>query len=134
VLALLCSPHAPALATHLLFPDQIVVLGRHPLFVPYVDPGLALARRVRDDLDAHVARHGEPPRAIYLGNHGLFALGRTPEHVLQIPAMAVKASRVLAGALAAGGATPLTEADADRIDARLDEHYRRERLERAADG
>jgi hypothetical protein len=57
-----------------------------------------------------------------------------PEHVLRITAMAVKASRVLAGALAAGGATPLTEADADRIDARLDEHYRRERLERAGDG
>jgi rhamnose utilization protein RhaD (predicted bifunctional aldolase and dehydrogenase) len=134
VLALLCSPHAQALATHMLFPDQIVVLGRRPLFVPYVDPGLALARRVRDDLDAHIARNGEPPKAIYLGNHGLFALGRTPEHVLQITAMAVKASRVLAGALAAGGATPLTEADADRIDTRLDEHYRRERLEGAGDG
>ena len=99
VLALLCSPHAQALATHMLFPDQIVVLGRRPLFVPYVDPGLALARRVRDELEAH----GEPPKVIYLGNHGLFALGRTPEHVLQITAMAVKASRVLAGALAAGG-------------------------------
>jgi rhamnose utilization protein RhaD (predicted bifunctional aldolase and dehydrogenase) len=134
VLALLCSRHAPMLATHLLFPDQIVVLGRRPLFVPYVDPGLALARRVRDDLEAHIARHGEPPKAIYLGNHGLFALGRTPEHVLQITAMAVKASQVLAGALAAGGATPLTEADADRIDTRLDEHYRRERLEGAGDG
>jgi rhamnose utilization protein RhaD (predicted bifunctional aldolase and dehydrogenase) len=134
VLALLCSPHAQALATHMLFPDQIVVLGRRPLFVPYVDPGLALARRVRDDLEAHIARHGEPPKAIYLGNHGLFALGRTPEHVLQITAMAVKASRVLAGALAAGGATPLTEADADRIDTRMDEHYRRERLEGAGDG
>jgi rhamnose utilization protein RhaD (predicted bifunctional aldolase and dehydrogenase) len=134
VLALLCSPHAQALATHMLFPDQIVVLGRRPLFVPYVDPGLALARRVRDDLEAHIARHGEPPKAIYLGNHGLFALGRTPEHVLQITAMAVKASQVLAGALAAGGATPLTEADADRIDTRLDEHYRRERLEGAGDG
>lgn len=131
VLALLCSPHAQALATHMLFPDQIVVLGRHPLFVPYVDPGLALARRVRDDLASHVARHGEPPRAIYLGNHGLFALGRTPEHVLQVTAMAVKASRVLAGALAAGGATPLSEADADRIDTRLDEHYRRGALERS---
>ena len=88
VLALLCSPHAEALATHMLFPDQIVVLGRRPLFVPYVDPGLALARRVRDALEAH----GEPPKVIYLGNHGLFALGRTPEHVLQITAMAVKAS------------------------------------------
>jgi rhamnose utilization protein RhaD (predicted bifunctional aldolase and dehydrogenase) len=131
VLALLCSPHARALATHMLFPDQIVVLGRRPLFVPYVDPGLALARRVREDLDAHVASHGEPPRAIYLGNHGLFALGRTPEHVLQITAMAVKASRVLAGALAAGGVVPLSEADADRIDTRSDEHYRRAALERA---
>jgi rhamnose utilization protein RhaD (predicted bifunctional aldolase and dehydrogenase) len=131
VLALLCSPHAEALATNMLFPDQIVVLGRRPLFVPYVDPGLALARRVRDDLAAHLARHGEPPKAIYLGNHGLFALGRTPEHVLQITAMAVKASRVLAGALAVGGATPLPEADADRIDTRLDEHYRRGALERS---
>jgi rhamnose utilization protein RhaD (predicted bifunctional aldolase and dehydrogenase) len=125
VLALLCSPQAEALATHMLFPDQIVVLGRRPLFVPYVDPGLALARRVRDDLEAHVARHGEPPKVIYLGNHGLFALGATPAHVLQITAMAVKASRVLAGALAVGGATGLSEADADRIDTRLDEHYRR---------
>jgi rhamnose utilization protein RhaD (predicted bifunctional aldolase and dehydrogenase) len=127
VLALLCSRHAPLLATHLLFPDQIVVLGRRPLFVPYVDPGLALARRVRDELEAH----GAPPKVIYLGNHGLFALGRTPEHVLQITAMAVKASRVLAAALAAGGVTPLPAADADRIDARLDEHYRRAALERS---
>jgi rhamnose utilization protein RhaD (predicted bifunctional aldolase and dehydrogenase) len=127
VLALLCSRHAPMLATHLLFPDQIVVLGRRPLFVPYVDPGLALARRVRDEIEAH----GEPPKVIYLGNHGLFVLGRSPEHVLQITAMAVKASRVLAGALAAGGVTPLPEADADRIDALLDEHYRRAALERS---
>ena len=110
VVALLCSRHAEALATEMLFPDQIVVLGRRPLFVPYVDPGLALARRVRDDLELHVARHGEPPKAIYLGNHGLFALGRTPEHVLQITAMAVKASRVLAGALAVGGASALADA------------------------
>jgi rhamnose utilization protein RhaD (predicted bifunctional aldolase and dehydrogenase) len=133
VLALLCSPHAEALATHMLFPDQVVVLGRRPLFVPYVDPGLALARRVRDGLEAQLARHGEPPKVIYLGNHGLFALGRTPEQVLRITAMAVKASRVLAGALAVGGATALSEADADRIDTRPDEHYRRGALARADD-
>jgi rhamnose utilization protein RhaD (predicted bifunctional aldolase and dehydrogenase) len=78
VLALQCSRHAESLATEMLFPDQIVVLGRRPLFVPYVDPGLALARRVRDDLRAHVSRHGESPKVIYLGNHGLFALGATP--------------------------------------------------------
>jgi rhamnose utilization protein RhaD (predicted bifunctional aldolase and dehydrogenase) len=125
VLALLCSPHGEALAAEPLFPDQVVVLGRRPLYVPYVDPGLALARRVRADMQAHVAEHGEPPKVVYLGNHGLFALGRTPEHVLQITAMAVKAARVLAGALAAGGARGLGAVAADRIDARPDEQYRR---------
>ena len=134
VVALLCSEHAEKLATEMLFPDQVVVLGRRPLFVPYVDPGLALARRVRDELETHVARHGEPPKVIYLGNHGLFALGATPEHVLQITAMAVKASRVLAGALAVGGPSALAEAEADRIDARPDEHYRRAALARARTG
>jgi rhamnose utilization protein RhaD (predicted bifunctional aldolase and dehydrogenase) len=134
ILALLCSRHAEALATAMLFPDQIVVLGRWPLFVPYVDPGLALARRVRDELEAHETRHGEPPKVIYLGNHGLFALGATPEHVLQITAMAVKASRVLAGALAVGGVSALPDAEADRIDARPDEHYRRAALARARTG
>jgi rhamnose utilization protein RhaD (predicted bifunctional aldolase and dehydrogenase) len=129
VLALLCSPHAEALATQPLFPDQIVVLGRRPLHVPYVDPGLALARRVRADLAAHVAADGEPPKVVYLGNHGIFALGRSPEHVLQITAMAVKAARVLAGAIAAGGARGLDREAAERIDSRPDEHYRRRALD-----
>jgi rhamnose utilization protein RhaD (predicted bifunctional aldolase and dehydrogenase) len=136
IVGLLCSPHAEALATHLLFPDQIVVLGRHPLYVPYVDPGLALARRVRDELEAHRREHGEPPKVIYLGNHGIFALGRTPADVLQLTEMAVKAARVLAAALAAGGAHPLTAEAAARIDSRPDEHYRRLALagERATRG
>jgi rhamnose utilization protein RhaD (predicted bifunctional aldolase and dehydrogenase) len=124
VLAILCSPHAEALATELLFPDQVVVLGRHPLYVPYVDPGLVLARRVRDELKAH----GEPPKVIYLGNHGMFALGQTTEEVVQITQMAVKAGLVLAGALSAGGVHGLTAADADRIHGRPDEHYRRAAL------
>ena len=126
VLAILCSPHAEALATEMLFPDQIVVLGRSPLFVPYVDPGLELARRVRDEL----AHAGEPPKVIYLGNHGVFALGQTPEEVVQITEMTVKAGLVLAGALAAGGVRALSAADADRIHGRPDEHYRRAALAR----
>lgn len=128
VLAILCSPNAEALATEMLFPDQVVVLGRWPIFVPYVDPGLELARRVRDELSAHLDRHGEPPKAIYLGNHGFFALGRTPEEVVQITEMAVKAGLVLAGALAAGGVRALSRESADRIHGRPDEHYRRRAL------
>jgi hypothetical protein len=38
---------------------------------------------------------------------------------------------VLAGALAVGGARALAEADADRIETRPDEHYRRAALARA---
>jgi rhamnose utilization protein RhaD (predicted bifunctional aldolase and dehydrogenase) len=124
IVGLLCSPHAEAL-TLPLFPDQIVVLGRSPLYVPYVDPGLVLARRVRDELEAHRLQHGEPPKIIYLGNHGIFALGRTPADVLQVTDMAVKAAQVLAGALAAGGVEPLSTEAASRIDSRPDEHYRR---------
>jgi hypothetical protein len=41
---------------------------------------------------------------------------------------------VLAGALAVGGPSALAEAEADRIDARPDEHYRRARLARAGTG
>lgn len=123
VLALLCSPHAEELATRMLFPDQIVVLGPRPLYLPYADPGLELARRVRAALDEHGL-----VRAIYLGNHGLFALGQSTEDVLQITAMAVKAARVLAGALAAGGAVGLDDAAVRRIDSRPDEHYRRRAL------
>jgi rhamnose utilization protein RhaD (predicted bifunctional aldolase and dehydrogenase) len=133
VLAIMCSPNAEALATEVLFPDQVVVLGRSPVYVPYVDPGLELARRVRDELREHVARRGEPPKAIYLGNHGLFALGRTTDEVVQITEMAVKAALVLAGALAAGGVRALSAADADRIDGRPDEHYRRAALARGGD-
>ena len=66
VLALLCSPHAQALATHLLFPDQIVVLGRRPLFVPYVDPAsrsrAASATTSRARGPARRAAEGHLPR------------------------------------------------------------------------
>ena len=44
--------------------------------------------------------------------------------------MAVKASAGARGRAGRGRSNcTLTEADADRIDSRLDEHYRRERLE-----
>jgi rhamnose utilization protein RhaD (predicted bifunctional aldolase and dehydrogenase) len=121
VLALLCSVHAEQL-TQPLFPDQIVVLGPRPLLLGYADPGLTLARAVADALEPGT-------RTVYLGNHGLFALGDSPEDVLRITAMAVKAAQVLAGALAAGGAVPLEAKDAARIDTRPDEHYRRRALE-----
>jgi rhamnose utilization protein RhaD (predicted bifunctional aldolase and dehydrogenase) len=121
--AVLCSENA-ALVTRALFPEQVVVCGADPLFVPYVDPGLALARTIRDFL----AERERPPQVIYLQNHGLVALGRSAEHVLQITQMAVKAAAILQGALAAGGPVFLSDEEVARIDERLDEQYRRQVL------
>lgn len=121
--ALLCSESAE-LVTRALFPEQVVVCGADPLFVPYLDPGLALARAVRDLL----AERERPPQVVYLQNHGLVALGESAEQVLQITQMAVKAAAILLGALAAGGPVFLSDEEVARIDERLDEHYRRQVL------
>ncbi len=126
--ALLCSPGAGMLTAGSLFPDQVVVLGTSPLLVPYVDPGLRLAQVVRQTL----ANAMDNPRAIYLQNHGMFALGSSPSEVLQITEMAVKVAQIILGSLAAGGPRYLDPEDADRIDSRPDERLRRAALSRDA--
>jgi rhamnose utilization protein RhaD (predicted bifunctional aldolase and dehydrogenase) len=123
--ALLCSDRAEELVAGHLFPDQVVVCGRHALFVGYAEPGLALGRAVRDGLRAHLDRHGTPPKLIYLGNHGIVALGASAEEVHQVTAMSVKAARVLSGALAVGRPAYLPAASVDALDARPDEQHRR---------
>ncbi|ADD43719.1 class II aldolase/adducin family protein [Stackebrandtia nassauensis] len=126
--AILCSDRAETLVAGSLFPDQIVVMGRHNLLVPYADPGLALARSVRDGLRQHRARHGAPPKVVYLVNHGIFVLADSPTQALAITDMTVKSARILLGALSAGEPRYLSDADAERIDVRPDEVRRRERL------
>lgn len=126
--AILCSDRAETLVAGSLFPDQIVVMGRHNLLVHYADPGLALARVVRDGLRRHRAEHGAPPKVLYLVNHGIFVLADSPAQALAVTTMTVKAARILLGALSAGEPRYLSEADAERIDVRPDEQRRRERL------
>jgi rhamnose utilization protein RhaD (predicted bifunctional aldolase and dehydrogenase) len=126
--SILCSEHASALTDGVLFPDEIVVCGRRPLFVPYVDPGVPLGLEVRERLLEHLRVCEGPPKVIYLQNHGLFALGRSPAEVLQVTAMAVKTARIMLGTFAAAGPHYLREIDAARIEARPDELYRQRRL------
>jgi len=122
---LLCSTRAGVLAGGAVFPDQVVVCGPDPLLLPYVDPGLALARAFRDALGGHREAHGRLPKVAYLRGHGLVAIGESALEVLQVTAMADKAARVIASALAAGGVEPLPAAEVARIDGRLDEAHRR---------
>jgi rhamnose utilization protein RhaD (predicted bifunctional aldolase and dehydrogenase) len=128
ITGILCSSRAEDVVAGALFPDQIVVCGAAPMFLPYVDPGVPLARALAAALTAHVQTHGAPPKAIYLRNHGFVALGRSEAEALAISDMAVKAAEVLALALASGGPRYLPEAEARRIAGRSDEHYRQRML------
>jgi rhamnose utilization protein RhaD (predicted bifunctional aldolase and dehydrogenase) len=128
--SLLCSDRADVLAGPPIFPDQVVVIGRRGLLVPYTDPGVALAREVRRRLVDHGRQWGMP-RVIYLGNHGMVALGSSAGQALQLTEMADKVSRVLAATLSFGEVISMTEESAERIDTRDDEQIRRTALARA---
>lgn len=126
--AILCSQAAAAAYAGRLFPDEIVVCGPAPVFIPYTDPGVPLARRVREELRAYIAQWGQPPKVILMQNHGLIALGKSPQEVLNITAMAVKTARVLAGTYALAGPHFLTAEQVARIHTRPDEALRRKAL------
>jgi rhamnose utilization protein RhaD (predicted bifunctional aldolase and dehydrogenase) len=98
----LCSPRAREYSKRRLFPDQIVCCGAEDVFVPYVDPGVPLAREIRRAVQEWMARHEKTPRTILLENHGLIALGKTPQAVLATTLMAEKAAKIFLGACAAG--------------------------------
>ena len=81
-------------------------------------------------MENYIARLSRPPRVILLENHGLIALGATPEAVLAATLMAVKAAEIFASAAAISGGDPqfLTAAQVERIAGRPDEHYRQKAL------
>jgi rhamnose utilization protein RhaD (predicted bifunctional aldolase and dehydrogenase) len=115
-----------------LFPDEAVVCGARPLFVPYAEPGLELARAFARCLAARVAEGSERPRVVYLANHGLVALGASAVEAQAVTTMAVKAARVRLVASTAGGPRPLAQAWIDAVVSREDEIERRAVLVREA--
>jgi rhamnose utilization protein RhaD (predicted bifunctional aldolase and dehydrogenase) len=125
----LCSTHARSFASRRLFPDEIVCCGVESVFVPYTDPGLKLSQAIKTAVEDYINRLSRPPRIILLENHGLIALGSTPEGVLAGTLMAAKAAEIYSGA-ASISTTPrfLTEAQVERISGRPDEHYRQKAL------
>lgn len=128
--AILCSVRGAEPFLGHLFPDAIVVCGRVPLVVPYADPGVPISLAFRDALSRYLIDHGRAPKLVLMVNHGIVALGQTAREVLNITLMAEKWARILNGALALGGPSYLVEDSVDRIDNRLDEHYRRKQLSR----
>ena len=128
VMSIVCSEHGGKPFLKHIFPDAIVVCGRHVAAVPYIDPGLELAREVRRVLREFRAAHGSAPKVILLENHGPVALGASDKEVLNILLMLYKWARVLVGTLAVGAPKFLPSAVSERIDKRPDEDYRRAQI------
>ena len=125
---ILCSPRARDFAENRIFPDEIVCCGRSSVFVPYVDPGLALAKEIRERTKSYINQVGELPRLILLQNHGLIALGKSPQAVMACLLMATKAATIFAGAAAMGGPNFMIPQHVERIAGRPDEAYRQRAL------
>jgi rhamnose utilization protein RhaD (predicted bifunctional aldolase and dehydrogenase) len=130
---ILCSPRARDFAERRLFPDEVVYCGPASVFVPYADPGLVLAREIRDRTTAFLKQQGYTPRLILLQNHGIIALGNTPAAVLACILMAAKAAAIFMGAAALGGPNFLTPQHVERIAGRPDEAHRQRELRLSTD-
>lgn len=126
--AIMCSQQAEEAIAGRLFPDEIVVCGLAPAFVPYTDPGLPLARKVWEALDDYIDTYREPPKVVLMQNHGFIALGQSPGEVQNVTAMYVKVARILLGTYALGGPKFMTPDNVARIHSRPDEGYRRREL------
>ncbi|MEO0562038.1 MAG: class II aldolase/adducin family protein [Chloroflexota bacterium] len=125
---LACSNQARTFAEKRLFPDHAVLCGPEAVFVPYADPGLPLAQAIRTEVKAYMDKFEAHPHEIVLANHGLIVLGQSPQEILNITAMSVKAAKILVGALSVGEPVYMEPADVLHIYQRPDEIYRRDRF------
>ncbi len=126
--AILCSVNAREAVSGRLFPDEIVCCGPAVCYVEYSDPGLALARHLRERVEEFADEQKRTPRVILMENHGMIACGRTSKDVETITSMYVKAAEVLLGTYLLGGPRFLTPENVARIDNRPDEKYRQLKL------
>lgn len=126
--SILASPRAREFATQRATPDEIVCCGPSSVFVPYTDPGLKLAQEIRARTDEWIAANGRAPRLVLLENHGIVALGASPNSVLAATLMAEKCARIFVGAAVLGGPQFLSPETIARIAGRPDEAYRQRAL------
>lgn len=129
LLSLLCLKEARKWASRRLFPDEVVCCGPAACFVPYVAPGLELARAIRRETLEFRSKYGVDPKTIWLENHGLIALGGSAKEVESACQMSVKAARVLLGALQSGREIKwMTDEEVAHIYNWPDEHARQKAL------
>ena len=126
--AIVCSQRAAEAISGRVFPDEVVCCGVAPAWVPFTDPGVPLARRLAWAVRDYRETYGERPKAIWMQNHGLIALGASAREVANVTAMSVKVARIIVGTYALGGPNFLPEQEVRRLHTPPDDLYRREKL------
>jgi rhamnose utilization protein RhaD (predicted bifunctional aldolase and dehydrogenase) len=124
----LCSARCHSFAAERRFPDEVVCCGPVSLLIPYEDPGLALARTIRNGVENFSREHNRLPKVILLTNHGVITIGPSVDGVRVAMAMTVKAAEIFVGAHSLGGEVAMPYEEVVRIENRLDEEYRRKML------
>jgi rhamnose utilization protein RhaD (predicted bifunctional aldolase and dehydrogenase) len=112
-----------------LFPDELVCCGIAPVWIPFTDPGVPLALKIRQELTTYVDTYGIRPKVLLVQNHGLISLGTTPAEAENGQFMMVKTAKILIGTFWLGGPHYLSAEQVERIWNRPDELYRINLLE-----
>ncbi|MCZ6672591.1 MAG: class II aldolase/adducin family protein [Verrucomicrobia bacterium] len=128
---ILCTKHGKRFASRRLFPDQVVCCQSKSLWIPYVDPGIDLAREIKRRTHEFISENGTAPNTFLLQNHGLIAVGPTADAAWGAMQMMEKAAQIYVGAASISkNSKPvfMPSEEVDRIAGRPDEKYRRQIL------
>jgi len=99
----ICSPRARQFSDRRNLPEEILACGQASVLVPFMPPGLPLAKEIRRKIALWRDRYKTTPRLILIQNHGMIAMGETAEEVKTLTEMAVKYAEIFVGAAMMGG-------------------------------
>jgi len=100
---IICSPRARQFSDRRNLPSEILACGQASVLVPFMPPGLLLAKEIRRKIALWRDRYKTVPQLILIQNHGMIALGETVEQVKILTEMAVKSAEIFVGAAMMGG-------------------------------
>jgi rhamnose utilization protein RhaD (predicted bifunctional aldolase and dehydrogenase) len=99
----ICSPRARQFSDRRNMPDEILACGQASVLVPFMPPGLLLAKEIRRKIALWRDRYKSIPKVILIQNHGMIVLGETVEEVKTITEVTVKYAEIFVGAGMMGG-------------------------------
>jgi rhamnose utilization protein RhaD (predicted bifunctional aldolase and dehydrogenase) len=100
---IISSPRARQFADRRTTAEEVISCGSSSVLVPFVDPGLALAKEVKRKVMLWRDRFKAVPTLLLLQNHGMIVLAGEIEEMVKATEMTVKCARVFIGSATIGG-------------------------------